>query len=63
MAATPFNNCNLTQKSVIPTFNYVIIIDGLNVGDFIQYCQSPKFTSRQYFILYSNYVHVMQPFA
>ena len=33
-------------------FNYVIIIGGLNVGDLCKNRQSPKFTPRQYFILY-----------
>ena len=34
-AAIPFNNHNLMQK-MTPAFNYIIIIGGLNVGDFIQ---------------------------
>ena len=34
-AATPFNNCNLTRQ-MTHTFNYIIIIGGLNVGDFVQ---------------------------
>ena len=28
------------------------IIEGLNIGDFIQNCQLPKFTPHQYFVSY-----------
>ena len=37
------------------TYTYArIFIGGLNIGDFIQ--KLPKFTPRQYFILYDIYV-------
>ena len=42
-------------KKMIHRFNYVIIIGELNVPILSKNCQSPKFTPRQYFILYSIY--------